>query len=135
MITIDGRPLDHIVHEALPESNYLGLVPFFLSWLSSDDQPIVWKRVDSPKSMLPVLMCPDDCDLWCTTIIADMEVYDDVVVWKRMGVDITSSEGFTSEKRGTSVNWISGIPAMVFDKEAYFRCIDAFRADLKPDNV
>lgn len=131
VITVDGKPLDHIVHEANPGANYLGLVPFFLSWLNKSDQPVVWERVDSWQSMLPVLMCPDDLDLWCTTIIADMQVFDDVVAWKRIGVDTTSSEDFTSEKRGTTVAWFENVPAMVFDKEEYYACIEAFRRELR----
>ena len=53
----------------------LGLIPSLLNWYDNEEEKqYTWNKadLDNPKNktaILPILLCPDDFDFWCTTRI------------------------------------------------------------------
>ncbi|RTQ51408.1 hypothetical protein EJV47_06275 [Hymenobacter gummosus] len=129
---IDGQPLDGLLHQYYPDDNFRGLVPTLLSWLDRpQERAVVWARArlhSLRRVKLPLLMCPDDLDLSCTVIAAEVIVEDDLVHWPRLGWDATTSHDPVDSCR--EVTWLPRIPAFAFDRREYQRCLDAFAAAL-----
>lgn len=63
----------------------------------------------------PVLMCPDDVDFACISIIVEIQNVQSSIIWKRFGID--QSEDIP-ESIGTDVKWLGG-PELQFDIESY----------------
>jgi hypothetical protein len=132
IISVDGKPLDVLLHECYPDDYLLGLVPTLLDWLSDPaERAVVWRRVQSESpQVLPILMCPDDVDLWCTVIHAEVEKTAQTVRWRRIGIDIGKSEGLP-DSIGSEVKWLEKIEAMEFDRNEYERFISDFKTALE----
>ncbi len=123
-IKVDGVSLDALLHAQYSEINCEGLVPTMPDWLEdSRERTLVLSRYLSrdPIVMLPLFMCPDDCDLWCTLIIAEVIQEGSCIRWSRMGLDQSTGEELIRSYKyiGASVNWLDKIPSMVFDREEY----------------
>ncbi len=116
VIAIDGEPLDHIIAKFDPTGDLAlkGLVPTLLDWLDNEEEKrVAWERIlpeEGQTTFAPVLMCPDDCDFWCTIIIAEIERRKDEIVWKRIGRDIGRIGG-KPDSVGNEVEW--------FDQEEF----------------
>lgn len=131
VITVDGEPLDQILHNSYTNLNFSGLIPTLLDCLDDDEErKLVWDKIDSNAKIIPILMCPDDCDLWCTVIIVECEINDDIVKWERIGLDMTSKEDYSSEKVGSNIKWLDRILPMEFSREEYQNCINTFKKEL-----
>ncbi|WP_217504867.1 hypothetical protein [Paenibacillus taichungensis] len=122
-IIIDGVPFDLYLHNLYPDNLFLGLVPTITDWIHMKEEAIfVLSRFHSEQEtvILPILMCPDDCDLICTVIVAEVIINNNQIIWKRVGTDI-SNLGLTSQYEliGTEVNWLNSVPEMIFDKNTY----------------
>ncbi len=74
---------------------------------------------------MPVLMCPDDCDLSCTVIVAEVETGDKYIKWNRLGIDKSNPRELIEKNifLVTGVEWLDKVPQMSFSKESY-RCIE-----------
>jgi hypothetical protein len=134
-ILIDGISLEeHALKNSTTEITP-GLVSTFLNWLDDPlEQKIVWKRAlpeTYSKVNLPVLMCSEDIDLWCTVIIAEVEVDDHYVYWNKFGLDTSDFED-TPEPIGTTVDWFSG-NTLVFKRDEYENVLNAFKKYLHDD--
>ncbi|PAD74697.1 hypothetical protein [Paenibacillus campinasensis] len=119
-ILIDDKPLDILLHEIYPDKLLLGLVPTIVEWLDSNDEvELVYSRFVSNQSqaILPILMCPDDCDFSCTIIVAEVVSNEESVRWNRIGID--NSERSDINKTGTIVEWLEKVPAFCFDINDY----------------
>ena len=131
-LLIDGQPLDELLHQHYPEANYLGLLPTLLGWLTNPaERAVVWDRAalrPHTRVKLPVLMCPDELDLSCVVIGAEVFVEAERVRWPRLGWDATASPDPADCCR--DMQWLPLIPAFTFDRREYQRCLDAFRAAL-----
>ncbi len=70
---------------------------------------------------MPVLMCPDDCDLWCTVIVANVVIADGYLIWKQIGIDKSTRDDLLLgyDRIGSKVEWLDKIPSMTFNKEDY----------------
>lgn len=78
-IVIDGTPLDILLHKYYPSNNLLGMIPTIIDWVcDSKEKECIKGRFNSASKevVLPVLMCPDDCDLSCTVIVANVVITD-----------------------------------------------------------
>ena len=131
---IDGDPLDLVIDRMLPGENSVeGLVPTLLGWLSDTEEDVlVWNRSlpnIGERVSFPVLVCPDDLDLWCTVVIAEVEASSSSITWRRLGLDSTDPEGYTSAQCGEKVTWISGLGPFVFDRVEYEACLRKFRSN------
>ena len=130
-ITVNGRGLDQIINDYYPDQNYLGLVPTLLDWLENEEErKIVWGRIDKQEEVIPLLMCPDDCDLRCSVIVVDSFLKENKVTWRRIGVDCTNNQGFTPDKIGQTVQWLDKIKPLTFSLDNYRECIESFRNSL-----
>lgn len=123
-ILIDGRPLDFILDEVYPDHLLLGLVPMIIEWISLEEEvTLVGQAYESDQviKILPILMCPDDCDLTCTLVVVEVEIMDDLVHWKRFGIDKNKQKEFIKHNGflETNVEWLNKVPSMTFYKEDY----------------
>jgi hypothetical protein len=123
-IIIDGVPLDLILHKHYPSKNFLGLVPTLINWIDDQkEKKLVQDRYKSKEKevSLPVLMCPDDCDLWCTVIIAKVINLNGNVIWDKIGIDRSTGNELLAgyDFIGSRVEWLDLIPQYVFDEDEY----------------
>lgn len=84
VILIDGTPLDLYLNNLYPDNLYLGLIPTITDWIGlKEETELVLDRFysDHEKVILPILMCPDDCDLICTIVVAEVIKKDNQVLW------------------------------------------------------
>lgn len=121
VIVVDEQPLDVFLHQLYPEHNLIGLVPTLLDWLEDDkERRVVWTRIKDPKKqVVPLLMCPDDADFWCTLINVEIEHTKDAVIWHRMGLEKWLADDDSPESIGKEVEWLDKIPPLVFYKKEY----------------
>jgi hypothetical protein len=138
-VAIDSVPLDVILSTAYPELHLKGLVPTLLDWLRDErERRIVWGRILPPlgqSSLAPVLMCPDDTDLYCTTVIAEVIAMPTVIRWLRLGIDVTEGSSRPAGI-GTVIDWLVTIGPYDFPRVDYERCLAQFRAlNVKDTNV
>ena len=129
LIFIDGIPLDVLFNRFAPDRVSVGLVPTLLDWLYNPvERTLVRDRIlpsVGKSSRAPVLMCPDDCDLWCTVVIAEVMNHDSVVWWKQIGINTSAPENMPISI-GTTVEWLEGIGTFCFARSDYQQCIAAF---------
>jgi len=68
-------------------------------------------------------MCPDDCDLWCTVVVAEVIIQENEILWNRIGID-TSDILSNYHNIGDTVQWFEEIPTLQFDKYSYYNELD-----------
>jgi len=136
-INVDGNSLDNILHELYPDKNIIGLVPTILDWLEDpNERKLVWERFESEqKQIVPILMCPDDIDLWCTVINVEIEKTENTVKWLRIGLDNSEFENNSSESIGTTVEWFDKIKPMEFDRIEYQKFVSEFKTEIEKDEI
>jgi hypothetical protein len=137
IIRVDGEPLDEFLENHSTGLELRGLIPAWLAWLTNDaEQAVVWERMIPPllgRVRVPVLMCPDDLDFSCQLIIADLEVTPEVIVWHRIGSDI--SQSMEPRRVGEEVAWFESIPPLRFPRNDYEACVASFvNAAKRPTN-
>ncbi|MGO4530382.1 hypothetical protein AB4Z30_14970 [Paenibacillus sp. 2TAF8] len=124
VIVINGTPLDIYLDQCYPDHHFLGLVPTVTEWISfKEELDLLMNRFysDQENAILPILMCPDDTDLICTIIVAEVTKDDKEVIWSRIGMDMSElGIPFNYELIGTTVTWLDIIPELQFDKKIYF---------------
>lgn len=135
-INVDGNPLDKVLCELYPDKNLIGLVPTLLDWLEdTKERKLVWDRFESnQKQVVPILMCPDDIDLWCTVINVEVEKTENSVKWLRIGIDSGSSDNMP-DSIGTNVEWFDKIEPMEFDKVEYEKFGSDFKIEIDKDEI
>ena len=135
-INVDGKPLDKILHELYPNKNLIGLVPTLLDWLEDPkERLLVWDRFESKqKQIVPILMCPDDIDLWCTVINVEVEKTENSVKWLRIGLDSGGSDDMPNSI-GTNVEWFENIEPMEFEKVEYEKFDLDFKIEIDKDEI
>lgn len=135
-IRVDGDPLDVILHEKYPDRNLIGLVPTLLNWLKDpEERKLVWERIDSNcKQIVPILMCPEDIDLWCTVVVVKMEKTDSTVKWLRAGLDVGDGTNMPYSI-GTAIDWFDGFESFEFDRCEFDTVLEAFRKELENEDI
>jgi hypothetical protein len=137
VIAVDGIELDELLDLRVKDVRLAGLVPTLLDWLSDPvERSIVWQRVfPAPGDVerLPILMCPDDIDFYCTLVIAEVTTDDAHVYWRRLGLDATQDVWQDLASVGSDVEWFADGGAFVFEKAAYAAVVNAFREFLEAD--
>lgn len=115
-LLVDGKPIDQIIYEYYQDDYYLGLIPMLSDWISMDEEAIFVRDLfylDQELKILPILMCPDDCDFSCTIIVAEVKTYGDHIIWQRIGIDESK------QNKLTDIRWLDKVPPMKFNKENY----------------
>ena len=130
-IAIDGIFLDERLDQMYPGKNIRGLVPPFSGWLSDpDNELILWDRVLPPPgeiAVLPLLICPDDQDYDCLTIVTKVSIVGDHVQWQDFGFD-HSYECMKPEMIGTAVEWFPHKDRFLFSLQEYREAIECLRS-------
>jgi|SaaInlStandDraft_1057018.scaffolds.fasta_scaffold363413_1 hypothetical protein len=122
---IDEQPLDKIIAQINPE--YEGLVSTLLPWFCDEEEYNYSIAKILPKenqSISPVLMCPDDVDLWCTLIVAKIKVEKETVTWEKLGLENSTAQ--TLEELCSEVEWFD-IKPFVFELSEYKKTIKKFK--------
>ena len=132
VICIDGQPLDQLISVHTPGSFAVeGLVPTLLDWLwDPRERAVVWSRTlpdFGGRATLPILRCPDDCDLGCTVVVTEVHVTETQVTWQRFGFDRPTPSDLAPHSVGDEVEWIAGVGPFTFSRMAYEKCLDMFR--------
>lgn len=125
-IFIDGVELDIWLDQLYPNHYYLGLIPCITDWMDTEaeQQLVIQRYIDKQDIViLPILMCPDDCDLWCTVIVAEVIQKQNKIWWNRIGVD-RSDIKLSYHNFGHTVEWFEHIPPFIFDKQTYYNELD-----------
>lgn len=118
-IAIDGVPLDIALGSD-------GLVSSLLGWFHNDeDCALPWKRILPDigcTSYAPVLICPDDLDLDCSVVVAEVVAEAEMVRWQKLGFDASLAQ----DSVGTTVRWDPNWGPYCFARSEYEACLAAF---------
>ena len=121
-IYIDDVSLDELIEKIMPNNQIRGLVPATSGWFEDEkDEEIVWERIipsEGMKSICPILICPDDQDYYCTTIVVEIENTKDRIFWNRFGYN-KKYEFRKYATIGIEVDWFLGFERMEFDYSEY----------------
>jgi len=90
-IFIDGRMLGDFLSAITGDSVYKNL---WCAWLLEVNQNAweqegnyIWTLIENKRNCnLPILLCADDMDFWCTVVVAQVRFYNNVVVWEKVGL-------------------------------------------------
>lgn len=96
-------PDDKRVRELGPFSDLWPAWSKSLDW--EGDVRFVWKVIELDKTVLPLLLCPDDADFSCIVIVAEAEKTEDCVYWHRVGFVLHEGEDFNEEKKSGILKW------------------------------
>src|SRR5262245_47469316 len=98
-IAVDGVALDVALGAE-------GLVSSLLGWFHHESDAVVpWQRILPDvgcTGYAPVLICPDDLDLSCSVVMAEVIAEPEVIRWDRLGYDATP--------RGAVGSWVRWEP-------------------------
>jgi len=75
-------------------------------------------------------MCPDDLDLFCSLVVADVVLEPKTVRWNRLGWDRSECDSYIFTV-GTTVEWLPGIGPYIFPRADYERCIQVFKREFE----
>lgn len=85
-ITIDWIFLNELLDELFPNKWIKWLVPVFSDWLiNQEDKKLIWNNILPTNwniTILPILICPDDQDFTCTTIVTKVINQWNIITWK-----------------------------------------------------
>ncbi|MCG6192814.1 hypothetical protein LFX25_06115 [Leptospira sp. FAT2] len=134
-IRIDGEILTSYINRKFPNRDWIGLVPTLLDWLYDEgERKIVWERIlpeVGESAVAPILMCPDDCDFFCTLIVVEIERTEEFIRWKRFGLDDSDLTDSDLSRIGNTVRWFSDSEEFLFSEENYFEFLNRFELELK----
>lgn len=118
-IAVDGVPLDVALEVE-------GLVSSLLGWFHDDvDVAVPWQRIlpdEGCSGYAPVLICPDDLDLTCSVVMAEVVAKPGVIRWDRLGYNAAPRPSF-----GAYIRWEPKWGPYRFSRAEYERCLAAFR--------
>lgn len=124
VIAVDGIPLDVAL-------GVEGLVSALLGWFHDDaDRAVPWGRILPDvgcTGYAPVLICPDDLDLVCSVVMAEVVAEPAVIQWDRIGYNAAPRPAF-----GGCIRWESGWGPYRFSRADYERCLAEFSASQLP---
>ncbi len=123
-IFVDDIPLDVYISNIANDTTYIGLVSPFIDWnMSENEKNIIQNRLKSKDKnvKLPVLICCDDLDLYCTVIIVDVYFENNIIEWRKIGLESSELCDITNDLNnlGNVVKWFSNFSCLKFDKEQY----------------
>ncbi|WP_340007056.1 hypothetical protein MHH52_05185 [Paenibacillus sp. FSL K6-0276] len=85
-----------------------------IAMFNNEDQQKAIHLIDFRNVTMPLLICSDDMDFFCTIVSAYVVEHDDIVLWKYFGYGLEIS---------TSIH----VPALAFDKIGYAAFINKFK--------
>ena len=131
-IFIDWEPLDNLLNKLSPGYDLSELISTLIKdWLTHENEfQVVWDRIypkEKWSSIVPILMCPDDLDFSCNLIVVSIQIKDQIVIWEKIGEDITKGREMNPNLVGQEVKWFDMINKFQFDLKEYLDCINTFR--------
>jgi hypothetical protein len=131
-IIVDGVSFDELLDSMIPGRGIKGLVTATSGWLIDEkDEDLVWERLIPPidtKNICPLLICPDDQDFSCTTIVVEIENSCATLKWNRVGIN-KSYEFGKYDLIGRDVYWFPDIEPFEFGAEEYRNAIKTIRGN------
>lgn len=131
-IFIDELPLDEYLDKIYPGKDIKGLVPTISGWLiDKKDEEIVWDRIiptSNLNTICPILVCPDDQDYYCTTVVVEIENREDIITWKRFGFN-KKYDFRNYEMIGKEVEWFEDVIKLDFYYIEYKHVITKIRSN------
>ncbi len=121
MIFVNDRSLSEYLSELLDDEWISGLAPA-ITWLwdenevSATTSRFTCEEIGS--TCVPLLICPDDCDLSCTVLMVEVEITENSVKWSRFGYD--RSKSTNPNEIGTTIRWMKPEVSFEFSKDEYF---------------
>lgn len=138
---VNGRSLPEALAQATGIGEYSTSVPSWLCWPEgATDGSSIGRDVRSRTeltlepsgrpSQLPILLCPDDLDFSCTTIVVEVSATDEVVTWRRFGIDEAPFrvDRWRAGSLDGPVRWFDSSPTYRFEGAAYRACVGGFNA-------
>lgn len=129
-IFIDGKSLDNFLDKIFPEFNIKWLIPPFDNLLANkNDEIILWERILPDKgknTILPILICPDDRDFFCSVIVTNVINNDKVIKWKNFWFDESYQINENSEI-WKNIRWFEKNLELVFDYNLYKLAFDKLK--------
>lgn len=119
VIGVNGRPLDEWISDVTGRDDLWGLVATLDGALiNAADRELAWQRADPApgrRVTAPLLVCPDDLDFNCTTVVADIARLDGKVRWLRLGVieaaeEVSIRDLIDAESPSDVIEAIDGMP-------------------------
>ncbi len=98
--------------------------------MSDDEAALVRARILPPDGSLanaPVLICPDDLDLACTVVFAEVHRDGETVIWRRLGVERRAADN--NNEIGKDMEWWPAPGPFAFPLADYVACLAAFEED------
>ena len=96
------------------------MVSSLLGWFHHEPDAVVpWQRILPAvgyTGYAPVLICPDDLDLSCSVVMAEVVAEADVIRWDRLGYDATPGGAV-----GSQIRWEPGWGPYRFSRSRYIR--------------
>lgn len=126
---VDGIRLDRFLSDIASDLSYNGYIP---SWhddlFSLQDANLIWSRsvAFEGRSLLPVLLCPEERDLSFRPIVTEFYTINDKVVWNGFGE-------MTQYKDRDEVEWFSNIQH-TFSKGQFIQVLVSFHNEIKKGN-
>lgn len=117
MIFVNSSSLDELLENYFENDWLVGLVPS-VTWLWNEEEKFIaierLKNKIIGSTIVPLLVCPDDCDFACSVLIVEVENKEESVMWNRFGFD-RSHNGVV----GTTVEWFEKELRFEFAKSSY----------------
>ncbi len=112
-VFIDNTSFDEFLCKTTSNLLYKNL---WCAWLLNQTDNIsqyIWKLLDEKRTCnLPVLLCPDDMDFWCTVVVAKTRFFGENFVWGNIGsvtgaIDVEKwrTSGFMNLESWSGEDW------------------------------
>lgn len=117
VMCIHRQPLDEVVGL---DHAHAGLLSALSGCLSPEEQALVDERIlpaPGRVAIAPVLVCPDEQDLGCVVVVAEVRHQGNAVVWQRLGLDDRDDRPYG--RIGTAVRWFPDVGPWTFPTGEY----------------
>ncbi len=123
-IIIDGEPLDIWLDSRL-DGLETHLVPAQHQLENAAERALSWQRLSrltpGASAIVPLLVCPDDLDLVCTVIVAEQQLEQNLVHWRRFGMAAGPADDPLGE-----IAWCEPL-SVCFEREEFLAALESFR--------
>ncbi len=127
ILAIDGLSLNQWMNQFLELKDglsILSLVPAQGWLIDEQENKTAWELLkttedQSSSTIVPLLICPDDLDLTCTTLVVEQVQMDSKIIWKRFGQAINEINAVIS-----AVDWWIEDQVFEFEREVFDAAIE-----------
>ncbi|MBU6956919.1 hypothetical protein KRR23_04065 [Pseudomonas sp. CVAP len=129
-LTIDDVAIEQWLASHLNDPN-VALLGLSLIWLLDEDEDALAKRrfipgEDGSSTLVPLLVCSDDMDFYCTVLMVEQVIEGDTVHWRRFGWSVSGKL-----EVGISTRWNAESQPVSFALEDFRAALAEFDKLLK----